>query len=142
MPLMWVIYLAAAAVFMYAAACIWLTVRVINRRERRAKWSLAALLSMPALYFTSAPAMGYLVNHGLLPVAIAQVLGVVFYPIGYAFNGGAPDWLRDGLVWYLMICGGHESPSARALILPTLIVAFVALCVWRTVNRRVKRNDC
>jgi multisubunit Na+/H+ antiporter MnhE subunit len=30
----------------FAALCVWLTVRIINRRERWAKWTLAAALVM------------------------------------------------------------------------------------------------
>jgi hypothetical protein len=38
----------------FAGVCLWLTVRVINRRERWAKWTLAAtLFSVPALYVLS-----------------------------------------------------------------------------------------
>ena len=33
----------------YAAFCIWLMVRIINRRERWAKWTLAAILGYPVL---------------------------------------------------------------------------------------------
>jgi hypothetical protein len=35
----------------YTALCVWLTVRVVNRRERWAKWTLAALVVvLPLLY--------------------------------------------------------------------------------------------
>jgi hypothetical protein len=34
----------------FAAFCVWLTVRIVNRRERWAKWTLAAVVSMPLLY--------------------------------------------------------------------------------------------
>ncbi len=37
----------------FAAICIWLTVRIINRRERWAKWTLAAGISVPLLYVLS-----------------------------------------------------------------------------------------
>jgi hypothetical protein len=33
----------------FAAFCIWLTVRIVNRRERWAKWTLAATLCAAAL---------------------------------------------------------------------------------------------
>jgi len=100
MPGMDIFVICIGVSVVYMAVCIWLTVRVINRRERRAKWSLAVLLSTPTLYFTSVPARLYLANHGLLPEAVSQVICVVQYPIGFVFNGGAPDWLRDILVRY------------------------------------------
>jgi hypothetical protein len=46
------IVLTALAVA-FAAFCIWLVVRIINRRERWAKWTLGATLSLPLLYVLS-----------------------------------------------------------------------------------------
>jgi hypothetical protein len=38
----------------FAAFCVWLTVRIVNRRERWAKWTLACLLiGTPAMYLGS-----------------------------------------------------------------------------------------
>lgn len=37
----------------FAALCLWLTVRIINRRERWAKRMLAAVIAMPVLYVAS-----------------------------------------------------------------------------------------
>jgi hypothetical protein len=36
-----------------AAICIWLTVRIVNRRERWAKWTIAGVIGIPALYLAS-----------------------------------------------------------------------------------------
>ena|SRR5579864_1831371 len=48
------IILIAVLAFAFAAIGVWLTVRVINRRERWAKWTLAAvLLGVPVLYLAS-----------------------------------------------------------------------------------------
>jgi ABC-type Fe3+ transport system permease subunit len=37
----------------FAAFVVWLTVRIVNRRERWAKWTLAATLALPVLYVAS-----------------------------------------------------------------------------------------
>src|SRR5579872_1609403 len=37
----------------FAAFCVWLTVRIVNRKERWAKWTLAAAVAVPALYILS-----------------------------------------------------------------------------------------
>jgi hypothetical protein len=37
----------------FAAFSIWLTVRIINRRERWAMWTLAVVVGMPVLYVAS-----------------------------------------------------------------------------------------
>jgi hypothetical protein len=37
----------------FGGACVWLTVRIVNRRERWAKWTLAVLISLPLIYVLS-----------------------------------------------------------------------------------------
>jgi hypothetical protein len=137
---MWVIVLSISVAVIFVAVLIWLTVRVINRRERRAKWSLAAMLSMPVLYLASWPAMIWLNIHVHHPDALAVLLAIACYPVGFALNGGAPDWFRDGMISYLLICGG-ESPSSMTLLAPALGLAFAAFCGWRIVYRPVKQSD-
>ena len=46
------IFLGAAGVA-FAAVCLWLTVRIINRRERWAKRTLATVVVLPVLYVLS-----------------------------------------------------------------------------------------
>lgn len=41
----------------YAAFCIWLTVRIVNRRERWAKRMLAVMAAVPVLYVLSSGPM-------------------------------------------------------------------------------------
>ena len=37
----------------FAACCVWLTVRIVNRRERCARWTLAGAVGLPVLYVAS-----------------------------------------------------------------------------------------
>jgi hypothetical protein len=37
----------------FGASCVWLTIRIINRRERWAKWTLATVVVLPVLYVLS-----------------------------------------------------------------------------------------
>jgi hypothetical protein len=37
----------------FTASCVWLGVRIVNRRERWAKWTLAAAVGLPTLYVAS-----------------------------------------------------------------------------------------
>src|SRR5258708_27441077 len=37
----------------FAAVCVWLIVRIVNRRDRWAKWTLAAVVGLPVLYLLS-----------------------------------------------------------------------------------------
>ncbi len=100
-----IFYISVPAIFM--AVCIWLTVRVINRRERWAKWSLAAMLSMPILYLASWPpvarASEWLAKHELLPDVMTSLLTIVYYPAAGTVNGYSPDWLKSVMLWYLGI---------------------------------------
>ena len=41
----------------FAATCIWLTVQIVNRRERWAKWTAVALVLTPVLYVLSSGRM-------------------------------------------------------------------------------------
>jgi len=103
----WVIIFYSSVPVIFMAVLIWLTVRVINRRERWAKWSLAATLSMPMLYLASWPPVArlsaWLDSHGLLPDAMQGVMAIVYYPAGFTVNGNPPAWLRDAMIWYLGI---------------------------------------
>jgi len=37
----------------FAAFCVWLAVRIVNRKERWAKWMLATTIGLPVLYVAS-----------------------------------------------------------------------------------------
>ena len=37
----------------FGAFCVWLIVRIVNRRERWAKWTLAGVVGVPVLYVAS-----------------------------------------------------------------------------------------
>jgi hypothetical protein len=43
----------------FAAFCVWLTVRIVNRRERWAKWTLAVVVGLPVLYVARSRRSGY-----------------------------------------------------------------------------------
>jgi hypothetical protein len=49
----------------FAAFCVWLMVRIINRRERWAKWALAAVvgLGLPLMYFGAYAEMLFAVRY-------------------------------------------------------------------------------
>jgi hypothetical protein len=88
---------------MFAAFCIWLTVRIINRRERWAKWTLAAVVGLPVLYVASfGPACWWFsaiseLPHAKLP-AFRRV-PQVYRPIGWVARR-RPTLLRGLIGWY------------------------------------------
>jgi hypothetical protein len=97
------IILPAVAVT-FAAFCVWLGVRVYNRRERWAKWTLVVVVGSPVLYVASfGPACWWfgrteqppLVGMGG-PIKFAPRM---YWPIGWlAFHG--PQFVCDSINWY------------------------------------------
>lgn len=93
----WMITFAAPIVAVaFAGLCVWLAVRIINRRERWAKWMLAATLSLPVLYVLSfGPACWALDWQWLSPEFVARA----FYPI-LKWSSDAPDGVRAAIWWW------------------------------------------
>ena len=94
----------------FAAFCVWLTVRIINRREQWAKWTLAAVVGVPMLYVASFGPACWVVSHTngngkvirdiYWPlVAVIKSRSIVFLPKAieqYSTAGAA-----DGWQWYI-----------------------------------------
>src|SRR5262245_13022217 len=79
----------------FSALCIWLTVRVVNCRERWPRWALAAIVAMPALYVLSfGPACWFVSRHG----ALQPAFGNAYLPLGRVAYRWQPA--LDGLRWY------------------------------------------
>jgi len=84
----------------FAAFCVWLTVRILNRRERWAKWTLAALIVLPTLYVLSTgPALWLWGGDQKIP----EWLFAIYWPIRAIPDG--PDLIEDAFVWYLDLWG-------------------------------------
>jgi len=93
----------------FIAFCIWLTVRIINRREKWARRTVGVLLAMPVLYFlTFGPACWWFYDRpysrskepimhlgGLNPDCAPRI----YWPIGWVVAHG-PTSLADALFWY------------------------------------------
>jgi hypothetical protein len=95
----------------FAAFCVWLVVRIFNRRERWAKWTLAAGLGLPVLYLASFGPACWL---GASPIggaagpyfSIMRRVMIVYWPLGWAAEsnlGVAEPMLR----WW--VCFGMQS---------------------------------
>ena len=80
----------------FAAFCVWLTVRIVNRRERRAKWTLAGVIILPTLYVLSVgPAMWLCGGEKSMP----EWLLAIYWPFRVIPDG--PDFIEDAFVWNL-----------------------------------------
>jgi hypothetical protein len=101
----------------FAAFCVWLAVRIVNRRERWAKRTLAIVLfGTPALYVLSfGPACWFAKpprqefssietwNYSPSPYAVAPR---IYWPLGWLIANG-PEPLRRSLLWYVRL-GGND----------------------------------
>jgi H+/Cl- antiporter ClcA len=86
----------------FAAFFIWLMVRIINRRERWAKWTavlLAPALISPVLYVLSFGLVEWLVNHGWLPASTHELIELLYCPLGWVHDCG-PKPIAGSLEWY------------------------------------------
>jgi len=89
----------------FAAACILLTVRIMNRRERWAKWTLAATLLLPVFYVTSFGLAGCLCQQWILPQRVAWIM---FRPVTWLAVHGQPP-VRDTIRYYAIACGDNQN---------------------------------
>jgi len=103
-----------ALVVTFAALCVWLTVRIINRREQWAKWMLAAMLSLPVLYVASFGPACWITARPRLRDFPPQVHWVtrIFWPIGRVL------WTdyraMDAVRWWTLL----GVPDGHVIIVP------------------------
>ena len=86
----------------FAAFCVWLTVRIINWRERWARQTLAGVVSLPVLYVLSMGPAFYLADW--LGTSSFMVIYEPLESVGREFD---PFW--GALMWYLELWGIHIS---------------------------------
>lgn len=85
----------------FAAFCVWLGVRIVNRRERWAEWTLAAVVGLPVLYVASfgpacwwfSPRVG-LTGDSVDAPAIYLPIGRIYLEVDH---GG---WISRTIRWY------------------------------------------
>ena len=80
----------------FAVFCVWLMVRIVNRRERWAKWTLAGLAVLAAYPLSLGPVV-WLAIHGWMP---KWLFGVPFYQPIHWIRANGPDRLcPENRVW-------------------------------------------
>jgi hypothetical protein len=109
----------------FAAFCIWLTVRIINRRERWAKrTAVAIVVALPALYALSFGPACWLSSQRAQKWSCPSVMRV-YWPMGWSFSylesarqrSGNPiyTWTHQSLTWWMTI----GIPPGKSAIFPT-----------------------
>jgi|SRR5262245_12178373 len=98
----------------YAAFCIWLTVRIVNRRARWARRTLAALVvGMPVLYVAGFGPAIWLTE---LNAPWAPHTAAIYWPLGRA-TVRAPAVIRKPLVWYTGLAARPSDPFGDSTII-------------------------
>lgn len=94
-------FLLSALGLSFAGFCVWLTIRVIDRRERWAKRvAVALLIFSPIVYVLSVGPTAWLDSRDLLPRWARDAGEHFYYPLGWVFING-PKPVRDAILWYL-----------------------------------------
>ena len=92
----------------FAAFCIWLAVRIVNRRERWAKWTSAVVAVMVIFYPLSVgPASGLFAHH-ILSEQMMPTFKIIYAPLQLVIQWGVDSrspWFEDGFFWYMGIWG-------------------------------------
>jgi len=99
----------------FAAFCVWLGVRIVNRRERWAKWTAVAMIALPVLYVASfGPA------HGIICAVDSQwlwrVADVVYRPL--ALTCGRSDVATRSAFRYADACEWRRPRIASGIHWP------------------------
>lgn len=88
----------------FAAFCIWLTVRIVNRRERWAKWTPVSLLVLIAYCAGFGPAC-WLVDRGHLA---ARPAAIVYLPVLKFIHSDDVLGSKSPILWYAAIGTAYD----------------------------------
>jgi hypothetical protein len=98
-----------ALVAAFGALCVWLTVRVVNRRERWAKWTLAIIVGVPAMYVAGFGPASWACDK--LPLPIDEEVCALYRPLSrLAVKREGP---AGHTLWWWSTCfhkGGRWTP--------------------------------
>lgn len=105
------ILLAVLAVA-FAAFCVWLTMRIVNRRERWAKWTAVGLpVGLVLLYVASFGPACWLTKRD--PTTFDRIAPRFYWPIGWVSWRG-PQSVRKAISWYAKLDGNSYVLSVPA----------------------------
>ena len=93
--------LTAALGTAFAAFCVWLTVRLVNRRERWAKCTAVILALTVVAYPLSFGPVVSLWLHGVFPTSSLPIINGIFAPARYVLPHSGVD--QDFIDWYIRL---------------------------------------
>lgn len=101
----------------FTALCVWLAVRIINRRERWAKWTLAAVVALPVLYVASFGPACWLASQQVNPnhqnIKANHAL-VIYCPLATAIRDAPYSQIGRLLMWWMTL----GTPKGHVAIAP------------------------
>ncbi len=105
----------------YAAACVWTGIRLVNRRERRAKFTAVALAVAPLLYILSSGPVAMIVfqsrvttaqttlpNGAPVAAATSEISFGKWFPIAYAPLFWASERAESDAIFTYWLLFPHE----------------------------------
>src|SRR5438552_2452518 len=112
-----------------AAFAVWLTVRIVNRRERWAKWTAATVVGLPLLYVLSfGPACWWLSKPVKLTFVSlkARQAPALYSPFGWVARR-APSSFSTAINWYATVgVAGNEAIACGILQTGDAGIVFLA----------------
>ncbi len=93
----------------YVALLIWLTVRIVNRKERWAKWTLAVVVGLLVLYVLSFGPACWIYSRTFEQESSSTVWDIahrIYYPILRQWDGSGP--VSSAIDWYANLCSAAE----------------------------------
>ena len=134
----WIMATLAVA---FAAFCVWLTVRIVNRRERWAKWTLTALFGVPVLYVLSFGPVCWMIGHTLHSDCLfyttpPRIASVVYRPLIRVVYE-CPEGTQRVLAWYFSL----GMPAGSKVEFANSDKSFGAMCMGKTFGYSVAWID-
>jgi hypothetical protein len=112
----------------FAAFCVWLTVRIVNRQRRWAKWTLAVVVGVPALYVVSFGPACWLSDRKMIQRSVPSRL---YNPLASYLAYGESERIRGLMIAYGEWGGGYLEPPMQ----PTAkVIIYVARGEFRQTH--------
>src|SRR5258708_4393232 len=86
----------------FAATCVWLTVRVINRHERWAKWTLTMVAALPVFYVLSFGPASWIASR--IGGGHSPMMSAAYRPLIWAWHK-CPEGRVNSAIWRYLTFG-------------------------------------
>jgi len=95
-----VLQLLPALAVAATAFCVWLTVRIANRKERWAKWTLAGAVALPVLYVIGFGPACWLASEDMMSPQVGRAVCRFYGPLLSYILLSEETWSVRALYWW------------------------------------------